>query len=75
MDTQIIKVDIEDLSEQEVDQLVKRASFVLEEMKSASKASYGMNVVVVMRSILEKPLDNLVYDSELRNRFQESTDF
>ena len=75
MDTQIIKVDIEDLSEPEVDQLVKRASSVLEEMKSASKASYGMNVVVVMRSILEKPLDNLVYDSELRNRFQESTDF
>ena len=88
MDTQIIKVDIEDLSESEVDQLIKKASSVLEEMKSASKAStsassktssspvsQGMNVVVVMRSILEQPLDNLVYDIELRNRFQESTDF
>jgi transposase len=81
-------VDIEDLSEPEVDQLIKRALFVLEEMKSASKAStstsskissspvsQGMNAVIVMRSILEQPLDNLVYDSELRNRFQESTDF
>ena len=88
MDIQIIKVDIEDLSEPEVDQLLKRALFVLEEMKSASKAStstsskissspvsQGMNAVIVMRSILEQPLDNLVYDSELRNRFQESTDF
>ena len=83
-----MKVDIEDLSEPELDQLVKRASSVLEEMKSASKAStstssktssspvsQGMNAVVVMRSILEQPLDNLVYDSELRNRFQESIDF
>jgi chromosome segregation ATPase len=81
-------VDIEDLSEPEVDQLIKKASFVLEEMKSASKAStssssktlaspisQGMSVVVVMRSILEQPLDNLVYDFELRNKFQESTDF
>uniref|UniRef100_A0A2N9EZK7 Uncharacterized protein n=1 Tax=Fagus sylvatica TaxID=28930 RepID=A0A2N9EZK7_FAGSY len=88
LDIQIIKVDIEDLSEPEVDQLIKRALFVLEEMKSASKAStstsskissspvsQGMNAVIVMRSILEQPLDNLVYDSELRNRFQESTDF
>ena len=88
MDIQIIKVDIEDLSEPEVDQLIKRALFVLEEMKSASKAStstssktssspvsQGMNAVIVMRSILEQPLDNLVYDSELRNRFQESIDF
>ncbi len=39
LDTSIIKVDIEDLSEPEVDQLVKKASSVLEEMKSASKAS------------------------------------
>jgi chromosome segregation ATPase len=81
-------VDIEDLSEPKVDQLVKRASSVLEEMKNASKAftstssktssslaSHGMNAIVVMRSILEQPLDNLVYDCELRNRFQESTDF
>ena len=88
MDTEIINVDIEDLSEPEVDQLIKKASSVLEEMKSASKAStssssknpaspvsQGMNVVVIMRSILEQPLDNLVYDSELRNKFQESTDF
>ena len=88
MDTPIIKVDIEDLSEPEVDQLIKMASSVLEEMKSASKAStsstsktpaspvsQGMNAIVIMRSILEQPLDNLVYDSELRNRFQESIDF
>jgi hypothetical protein len=81
-------VDIEDLSEPEVDQLIKMASSVLEEMKSASKAStsstsktpaspvsQGMNAIVIMRSILKQPLDNLVYDSELRNRFQESTDF
>ena len=70
-------MDIEDLSELEVNQLVKRASSFLEEMKSASKAStstysktsstpisQGMNAVVVMRSILE-----------LRNKFQESTKF
>ena len=88
MDTQIIKVDIEDLSELEVDQLIKKASSILEEMKSASKAStssssktpaspisQGMSAVVVMRSILEQPLDNMVYDSKLKNRFQESTDF
>ena len=88
MDTQIIKVDIEDLSETEMDQLIKKASSVLEEMKSASKAStssssktpaspisQGMSAVVVMRSILEQPLDNMVYDSKLKNRFQESTDF
>ena len=88
MDTPIIKVDIEDLSEPEGDQLIKVASSVLEEMKSASQAStsstsktpaspvsQGMNAIVIMRSILEQPLDNLVYDSELRNRFQESTDF
>jgi hypothetical protein len=88
LDTQIIKVDIEDLNESEVDQLIKKVSSVLEEMKSASKTStsassktssspvsQGMNAVVVMRSILEQPLDNLVYDIELRNRFQESTDF
>ena len=88
MDTQIVKVDIEDLSELEVDQLLKKASSVLEEMKSASKAStslasktpvslvsQGMNAIVVMRSILEQPLENLVYDSKLRNRFQESPDF
>jgi hypothetical protein len=81
-------VDIEDLSESEVNQLIKRVSSALEEMKSASKAStsassktssspvsQGMNAVVVMRSILEQPLDNMVYDSELRNRFQEFTDF
>jgi AAA+ ATPase superfamily predicted ATPase len=81
-------VDIEDLSELEVDQLIKRASCALEEMKSASKASTSssskapaspvsqvMSVVVVMRSILEQPLDNLVYDSELRNKFQEFADF
>jgi hypothetical protein len=42
---------------------------------SSSPVSQGMNAVVVMRSILEQPLDNLVYDSELRNKFQESTDF
>uniref|UniRef100_A0A2N9I815 Aminotransferase-like plant mobile domain-containing protein n=1 Tax=Fagus sylvatica TaxID=28930 RepID=A0A2N9I815_FAGSY len=66
LDTQIIKVDIEDLSELEVDQLIKKASSVLEEMKSASKASTSsssktpaspvsqvMNAVVVMRNILE----------------------
>ena len=39
LDASIIKVDIEDLSEPEVDQLVRKASSVLEEMKSASKAS------------------------------------
>uniref|UniRef100_A0A2N9F5Q0 Uncharacterized protein n=1 Tax=Fagus sylvatica TaxID=28930 RepID=A0A2N9F5Q0_FAGSY len=73
MDTQIIKVDVEDLSEPEVDHLVRRASSFLEEMKSASKAftstssktssspvSQGMNAVVVMRSILEQPLDSLI---------------
>uniref|UniRef100_A0A2N9IYZ0 Uncharacterized protein n=1 Tax=Fagus sylvatica TaxID=28930 RepID=A0A2N9IYZ0_FAGSY len=88
MDTQIIKVDVEDLSEPEVDHLVRRASSFLEEMKSASKAStstssktssspvsQGMNAVVVMRSILKQPLDSLVHDSELRNKFQESTEF
>ena len=88
MDTQIIKVDIEDLSEPEVDQLKKKASSILEEMKSAGKAStsstsktptspisQGMSSVVIMRSILEQPLDNLVYDSKLRNKFQESADF
>ena len=66
MDAQIIKVDIEDLSELEVDQLIKKASSILEEMKSASKASTSsssktpaspvsqvMNAVVVMRNILE----------------------
>uniref|UniRef100_A0A2N9FE18 Aminotransferase-like plant mobile domain-containing protein n=1 Tax=Fagus sylvatica TaxID=28930 RepID=A0A2N9FE18_FAGSY len=66
-------VDIEDLSELEVDQLIKRASSALEEMKSASKASTSssskapaspvsqvMSVVVVMRSILKQPLDNLI---------------
>jgi hypothetical protein len=81
-------VDIEDLSGLEVDQLIKRASSALEEMKSASKASTSssskapaspvsqvMSAVVVMRSILEQPLDNLVYDSELRNKFQEFADF
>jgi chromosome segregation ATPase len=81
-------VDIEDLSEPEVDQLIKRASSALEEMKSASKAStsssskaptslvsQGMSAFVVMRSILKQPLDNLVYDSELRNKFQECTNF
>jgi hypothetical protein len=81
-------VDIEDLSELEVDQLIKRASSALEEMKSASKASTSssskapaspvsqvMSVVVVMRSILKQPLDNLVYDFELRNKFQESANF
>jgi hypothetical protein len=88
MDTQIIKVDIEDLSEPKVGDLVRRASSFLEEMKSASKAftstssktssspvSQGMNVVMVMRSIVEQPLDSLVHDFELRNKFQESTDF
>jgi hypothetical protein len=88
LDTQIIKMDIEDLSEPKVDQLIKRASSVLEEMKSASKAStstssktssspisQGRTAVIAMRSILEQPLDNLVYDSELRNRFQESANF
>uniref|UniRef100_A0A2N9EGB2 Uncharacterized protein n=1 Tax=Fagus sylvatica TaxID=28930 RepID=A0A2N9EGB2_FAGSY len=60
LDTPIIKVDIEDLSEPET---------------SASPVSQGMNAVVVMRSILKQPLDNLVYDSKLWNRFQESTDF
>ena len=57
-------------------------------MKNASKASTSsssknpaslvsqvMSAVVVMRSILEQPLDNLVYDFELRNKFQESADF
>ena len=81
-------MDIEDLSEPEVDQLIKKASSILEEMKSASKAStstssktpaslvsQGMSAIVVMRSILEQSLDNLVYDSELKNKFQESTDF
>ena len=81
-------MDIEDLSEPEVDQLIKRASSSLEEMKSASKAStsssskaptllvsQGMSAFVVMRSILKQPLDNLVYDSELRNKFQKCTDF
>jgi septal ring factor EnvC (AmiA/AmiB activator) len=34
-----------------------------------------VNVVVVIRSILEQPLDTLVYDFELRNKLQESTDF
>ena len=81
-------MDIEDLSEPEVDQLIKKASSILEEMKSASKAStstssktpaslvsQGMSAIIVMRSILEQPLDNLVYDSELKNKFQESTDF
>jgi hypothetical protein len=61
-------VDIEDLSEPEVDHLVRRASSFLEEMKSASKAStstssktssspvsQGMNVVVVMRAYLSNP--------------------
>ena len=28
-----------------------------------------------MRSIIEQPLDNLVYDSELRNKFQQFIDF
>uniref|UniRef100_A0A2N9G017 Uncharacterized protein n=1 Tax=Fagus sylvatica TaxID=28930 RepID=A0A2N9G017_FAGSY len=60
LDTQIIKVDIEDLTSSKT---------------PASPVSQGMSAVVVMRSILEQPLDNLVYDSELRNRFQESTDF
>ena len=81
-------MDIEDLSELEVDQLMQKASSILEEMKNASKAStssssktpaspvsQGMSVVVVMRSILEQPLDNLVYDSELRNKFQQFIDF
>jgi hypothetical protein len=81
-------VDIEDMNEPEVDQLIKKASSILEEMKSASKVStssssktlaspvsQGMSVVVIMRSILEQPLDNLVYDSELKNKFQESIDF
>ena len=66
LDTQIIKVDVEDLSELEVDHLVRRASSFLEKMKSASKAStstspntssspisQGMSTVVVMRSILK----------------------
>ena len=88
MDTQIIKVDVEDLSKPEVDHLVRRASSFLEEMKSASKAStstsfktssslvsQGMTAVVVTRSILEQPLDSLLHDFELRNKFQESTDF
>ena len=81
-------MDIEDLSEPEVNQLIKRASSSLEEMKSSSKAStsssskaptllvsQGMSAFVVMRSILKQPLDNLVYDFELRNKFQECTDF
>jgi AAA+ ATPase superfamily predicted ATPase len=81
-------VDIEDLSEPEVDQLKKKASSILEEMKSAGNAStssssktptspisQGMSSVVIMRSILEQPLDNLVYDSKLRNKFQEFVDF
>jgi hypothetical protein len=76
------------MNEPEVDQLIKKASSILEEMKSASKAStssssktlaspvsQGMSAVVIMRSILEQPLDNLVYDSELKNKFQESIDF
>ena len=88
LDTQIIKVDVEDLNEPKVDHLVRRASSFLEEMKSASKASTStssktsyspisqeMSVVVVMRSILEQPLDSLVHDFELRRKFQESTDF
>ena len=88
LDTQILKVDIEDLNEPEVDHLVRRASSCLKEMKSASKAStsassktssspisQGMNVVAAMRSILEQPLDSLVHDFELRRKFQESTDF
>ena len=88
LDTSIIKVDIEDLSEPEVYQLVKKASSVLEEMKSASNASTSsssktpaspvsqrMSVVVIMRRILEQPLDNLVYDPELRNKFQKSANF
>jgi hypothetical protein len=81
-------VDIEDMNEPEVDQLIKKASSILEEMKSASKAStssssktlaspvsQGMSAVVIMRSILEQPLDNPVYDSELKNKFQGSIDF
>jgi hypothetical protein len=39
LDTSIIKIDIEDLNELEVDQLLKKASSALEEMKSASKTS------------------------------------
>jgi hypothetical protein len=39
LDTQIIKVDVEDLSEPEVDHLVRTASSFLEEMKSANQAS------------------------------------
>jgi hypothetical protein len=66
LDTQILKVDIEDLNEPEVDHLVRRTSSCLEEMKSAGKAStstssktssspisQGLNVVAAMRSILE----------------------
>ena len=88
LDTQIIKVDIEDLNEPEVDHLVRRALSFLEEMKSASKAStstssktssspisQGMSAVVVMRSILEQPLDSFVHDFELKRKFQESTNF
>lgn len=81
-------MDVEDLNEPEVDHLVRRASSFLEEMKSASKASTStssktssspisqdMSVVVVMRSILEQPLDSLIHDFELRKTFQEPTDF
>ena len=88
LDTQIIKVDVEDLNEPEVDHLVRRVSSFLEEMKSASKASTSassktsfspisqrMNTIATMRSILEQPLDSLVHDFELRRKFQESTNF
>ncbi len=88
LDTQIVKVDVEDLNEPEVDHLVRKASSFLEEMKSASKTStstssktfsslvfQGMSAVVIMRSILGQPLDSLVHDFELRRKFQESTDF
>uniref|UniRef100_A0A2N9HRE9 Uncharacterized protein n=1 Tax=Fagus sylvatica TaxID=28930 RepID=A0A2N9HRE9_FAGSY len=87
LDTQIIKVDIEDMNEPEVDQLIKKASSILEEMKSASKAStssssktlaspvsQGMSAVVIMRSILEQPLDNLKgYDEQItaKSEFQQ----
>ena len=88
LDTSIIKIDIEDLNEPEVDQLLKKASSALEEMKSASKSSTSStsktsvspisqrkNAVVVMRSILEQPLDSLVHDPELRIKFQKSVDY
>jgi hypothetical protein len=52
-----------------------KASTLASSKTSSSLVSQGMNVVMVMRSILEQPLDNLVYDIELRNRFQESKDF